>query len=213
MAEDVGTFSGAGTSLLAGSKVYNGMGEVPGAVVRDFDTAAGRKLSSNVGKLDQYGKVSAEYRGIATAEDVQKVVKVENGQFTDWSVKDIAQLASKNSDADTTTLGKWQPNANSYEQVAYEKGSAYYDLGNDGWNMAEVALKENGIVDKIQIKNEMWRINQQYLDDRIKIGNTFEFTSNPSDFLPKSFGAREYKYLVSKGYKLVNENGMWRMIK
>ncbi len=51
---------------------------------------------------------------------MQKVAKVEEGQFTDQSVKDIAKLASNNQEADRTTLGKWHPDSSSYEQVAYE---------------------------------------------------------------------------------------------
>ena len=171
------------------------------------------KLGNDTGKYDQYGKVSAEYRGVTTADDVQKVAKVEEGQFTDQSVKDIAKLASNNPEADTTTLGKWHPDSSSYEQVAYEKGNAYYDLGADGWNAAQDALEKKGIANENQIKQEMWRINQQYLDDRIKAGNTFEFTSDPSVLKRGTYGIMEAEYLVDNGYHLVKDGDVWRMIK
>ena len=171
------------------------------------------KLGNDTGKYDQYGKVSAKYRGVTTADDVQKVAKVEEGQFTDQSVKDIAKLASNNPKADTTTLGKWHPDSSSYEQVAYEKGNAYYDLGDDGWNTAENILKESGIKTENQIRDEMWRINQQYLDNRINAGNTFEFTSNPMDLIEGSYGRMEAEHLADNGYHLVKDGDIWRMIK
>jgi hypothetical protein len=59
----------------------------------------------------------------------------------------------------------------------------------------------------------MWRINQKFLDNQIRQGENFEFTTNPESLKPGSFGEKEYNYLKEMKYNLDNSNGKWIMKK
>ena len=187
-------------------------GFVAGVTTAKAIQATGRIPDGSKGSLKET-KITSEFRGVASAKDVKKVVNITDGHFTEQSVKDIAKLAGNNSKANTTTLGKWDPGKKSYEQVAYADKNAYYDLGNEGWEAAENALRNAGITDENVIRSEMWRINQQYLDDRIKAGNMFEFTTNPLDLPENSYGKMEAQHLSDNGYKVIRDGNIWRMIK
>ena len=86
-------------------------------------------------------------------------------------------------------------------------------MGSKGWDAIVKKLNEAGVVEPDEVNDEMWRINQRFLDNQIRQGKNFEFTNNP-DALPKrSFGEREYNYLKEMKYNLDNSNGKWVMNK
>ena len=86
-------------------------------------------------------------------------------------------------------------------------------MGSKGWDAIVKKLNEAGIVKQVDVENEMWRINQRFLDNQIRQGKSFEFTKDPESLPKRSFGEREYNYLKEMKYNLDNSNGKWVMKK
>ncbi len=120
-------------------------------------------------------------------------------------------LATINPDAPYVVLGPWKEGSpNSYEQIAHRSGATYYDMGN-AYNELKNGLPRDW--DNDQKDDEMWRINQQFLDNQIAKHKSFVFTSDPSMLPNRSFGKREYQYILTTGtgYHLEHINGVWVM--
>ncbi|MDR2973253.1 MAG: hypothetical protein LBV00_00870 [Propionibacteriaceae bacterium] len=97
------------------------------------------------------------------------------GCLTSSSVRVIATLSTQNPGSDIVVFGKWgKGSAESYEQVALRSDATYFDMG-EAFNeiKAKLPLSDDAA------REEMWRINQQFLDDQIKQGKTFVFTEDP----------------------------------
>jgi len=157
----------------------------------------------------------ATTRGVPTQDQVMPLVKfTDTGHLTTESIRDIANLATMNPDADTVILGKWYADSpNSYEQIAYQANATYYDLG-DAYHAIRDQLPADWTPQ--QVKDEMWRINQQFIDNQIDQGKEFIFTSNPEDFRKDSFGWREYQRIKENPhYSLEYDpvNNQWKMVR
>ncbi|MDG4977697.1 hypothetical protein, partial [Lactococcus lactis] len=103
--------------------------------------------------------------------------------------------------------------AQSYDQTAFRAGNTFFSMGSKGWDAIVKKINEAGIVKQVDVDNEMWRINQKFLDNQIRQGKNFEFTTNPESLKPGSFGEKEYNYLKEMKYNLDNSNGKWVMKK
>lgn len=124
--------------------------------------------------------------------------------FSKEQLDDLVKRASHNTNSDTTVLGKWSVGDDSYINVAKSQDASYFDLGNDGWNNASEMVGGN--------EAEMWRINQQYLDQQIAKGSDFIFSHEPNISSPyyNGFYKREIQYLTEvKGYTIVQEGKYW----
>ncbi|WP_171019100.1 MULTISPECIES: hypothetical protein [Streptococcus] len=86
-------------------------------------------------------------------------------------------------------------------------------MGSAGWDAIMDELIKNGIVDNVKQNEEMWKINQKFLDNQIVKGKIFEYTVNPNNLDFKSYGYKEYTYLVENGYRLIQANERFKMVK
>lgn len=112
----------------------------------------------------------------------------------------IAEASTHNSVASEVILGKYiAASTSSYEQVAISKNATYFDV--KVWNAIEGMLTTS----------QMWGINKAFLDQQIKQGKTFVFTSDPILAKQDSYMGMEYKYLSDQGYKFTESaGGMYR---
>lgn len=86
-------------------------------------------------------------------------------------------------------------------------------MGSAGWDAIMDELIKNGIVDNVKQNEEMWKINQKFLDNQIVKGKIFEFTVNPTTIPRKKYGYQEFEYLQNNGYHLVELNERFKMVK
>ena len=154
-----------------------------------------------------------EQMGVRTAQEFAAAVVVENGLLTEDSIEQLARLAEINTAANVVTLGSYVANStSSYDQTAYRAGNTFYTMGSAGWDAIMDKLQELG-VDSSEQFNEMWKINQKFLDNQIVKGKIFEYTVNPNNLDFKSYGYKEYTYLVENGYRLIQANERFKMVK
>lgn len=154
-----------------------------------------------------------EQMGVRTAQEFAAAVVVENGMLTEDSIEQLARLAEINTAANVVTLGSYVANStSSYDQTAYRAGNTFYTMGSAGWDAIMDKLQELG-VDSSEQFNEMWKINQKFLDNQIVKGKIFEYTVNPNNLDFKSYGYKEYTYLVENGYRLIQANERFKMVK
>lgn len=154
-----------------------------------------------------------EQMGVRTAQEFAAAVVVENGMLTEESIEQLARLAEINAAANVVTLGSYVANStSSYDQTAYRAGNTFYTMGSAGWDAIMDKLQELG-VDSSEQFNEMWKINQKFLDNQIVKEKTFEFTVNPTTIPEYKYGHQEFEYLQNNGYHLVELNGRFKMVK
>ena len=113
------------------------------------------------------------------------------GPFTSSSFSPYSGevIGGHNLTANETVLGPFSsPSSDSYIDVAKRNNMAYFDMG-DTYDVIKNANLDDS---NYMFKNH----NAPFLDDRIRAGNTFNFTVDP-DFLPStSATVSEYNYLT-----------------
>lgn len=63
-------------------------------------------------------------------------------------------------------------------------------------------------------KEEMWKINERFLDIQTSSGREIYLSHAPKDFINgTSFYARELKYLVDNGYDFILEGDIWHAVR
>ena len=99
-------------------------------------------------------------------------------------------------------VGKYKQNGVSYLDIAKKYEDTYFDMGAEGWNKALKMVNGN--------KEEMWRINKQFLDNQIAKGKTIRLSHDPK-IEDGSYFNREIDYLKSKEYIIDDESigGIW----
>lgn len=90
-------------------------------------------------------------------------------------------------------LGKFEDGkSTSYDKIAQEYDAQYYNL--DEWD--ELA--------KTYSRDEMWKVNEKFLDIEIASGRDIYLSHDPAKFSGDgSFFAKEIEYLRQHGYKFV----------
>jgi filamentous hemagglutinin len=83
---------------------------------------------------------------------------------------------------------------NSYEAVAQAQGATYFSMSD--WSQVQGQLGAEN----------MWNINQAFLDQQIAQGKSFAFTSNPANARAGSYTQMEYQYLESQGYTFIPDS-------
>ena len=97
-------------------------------------------------------------------------------------------------------LGKYNSDGSvSYDAVAKNRGSTYFNL--DDWNE----------VQNVVGKDNMWKINEQFLEQQFKQGKSFVLTHNPLE--ATGYYAKEIEWLRKKGFDFVKDGSAWRAIK
>lgn len=124
--------------------------------------------------------------------------------FRNYEVKWLAYKATHNPKANTVTLGKYEKinRELSYETVAKKHKDTYFDMGEKGWNEASAMVNGN--------KDEMWRVNKQFLDTQIAKRKTIRLSHSPY-IQWEGFYDKELKYLKDNNYIIDEKSigGVW----
>jgi hypothetical protein len=116
------------------------------------------------------------------------------------AIRGLTDMATVNPKSDFAVLGTYRaptkPDwASSYEQVGHAAGGTYFNMGQAYDKLyADLAAKMG---DK-GAREEMWRINQQFLDDQIDQGKTLWFTVDPENVPVESGTWREWAYIQDR---------------
>ena len=62
--------------------------------------------------------------------------------------------------------------------------------------------------------DEIWKINERFLDIQISSGREIYLSHNPAEYIMRSeFYSSELNYLVENGYTFVKEGDIWHAIR
>lgn len=120
--------------------------------------------------------------------------------FTTEEVEELVSDATKGQgQSKKVVLGKFnEGEATSYDKVAEAFDAQYYNLEN--WDELAQTYSDD----------EMWRINERFLERQIESGHEIYLSHSP-DVKPDdtSFFAREIKTLRDAGYEFIKEGDLW----
>ena len=131
----------------------------------------------------------------------------EGGKYSILSYEDAENITFDAihgpNNADAVVLGKYGDGGpTAYTSVAKDMDAQYFQL--DNWN--ELAARYSD--------DEIWKINEKFLDIQTSSGREIYLSHNPEDYLGKGqFYSRELQYLLDNGYKFVDEGGMWHAVR
>lgn len=79
----------------------------------------------------------------------------------------------------------------------------YFQL--DNWNE----------LSSIYLDDEIWKINEKFLDIETSSGREIYLSHDPTDYIDdnSSFYSKELNYLSKNGYKFVREGNIWHAIR
>ena len=105
---------------------------------------------------------------------------------------------------DSVMLGKYEGGSpDSYERVAQDYGSQYFQMEQSIWD--EMSIRYS--------REEMWKINEKFLDIQIASGRDIYLSHNPDSFrYTKTFFSDEISYLERHGFKFVQEGDVWHAV-
>ncbi len=105
--------------------------------------------------------------------------------------------------SDAVMLGKYEKNSSaSYDEMAKAYDCQYFNLD----NYDKLATQYS--------KDEIWKINQKFLDIETSSGREIYLSHNPKINLGKgTFYSRELQYLLDNGYHFVREGEIWHAIR
>jgi len=126
---------------------------------------------------------------------MRKFVPIRGASFFD----DLATAATKNADSTKLVLGKWSKTGQSYQKVAAHFKATYFKLAN--WRELE----------KILSREELWKINESFLNQQLRAGKEVILSHDPSK--ASGFFLREVDYLKDLGYRFVRDGWVWRAVK
>ena len=128
------------------------------------------------------------------------VIKLTNGLKKSEKFDAIVEKAGK---VDAVVLGKYGDGGpTAYTSVAKDMDAQYFQL--DNWD--ELAARYSD--------DEIWKINEKFLDIQTSSGREIYLSHNPEEYLGKEqFYSRELQYLLDNGYKFVDEGGIWHAVR
>ncbi|MCR9145487.1 MAG: hypothetical protein NXI24_24825 [bacterium] len=100
----------------------------------------------------------------------------------------IAQQATRNPNSSKLVLGHYAVKGQSYQKVAASLKATYYKV--EDWNTVTKGLS----------RDEIWKINEAFLNQQIKQNKRIFFSHDPLKARPGSFFADEVDYLRASGY-------------
>ena len=105
--------------------------------------------------------------------------------------------------ADSVVLGKYEKGSSaSYDSVAKDMDAQYVNLKN--WD--ELSSQYSS--------NEIWKINEKFLDIQTSSGRDIYLSHNPAKFLNDgSYYSKEIQSFIDNGYKFVKEGDIWHAIR
>ena len=94
------------------------------------------------------------------------------------------------------------PTENSYNIIAKQEGAQYFEL--DNWN----ELSSN------YVDNEIWKINEKFLDIQTSSGREIYLSHDPSnEKFKQGFYLKELNYLMENGYHFIKEGDLWHAVR
>lgn len=176
-----------------------------------FGADAGKWIGIGAGLLAGYGTSSAIDR-LNSVKNFSGLVSGTSGgngssgtkTLTSSEAEEHAFSAIKGADkADSAMLGKYQEGSpSSYDALAKEYGSQYFNL--DNWDE----------LSKVYSADEIWKINEKFLDIQTSSGRDILLSHNPADYIgDTSFYAKEIQYLIDNKYVFKLEGDVWRAIR
>ena len=121
----------------------------------------------------------------------------------DVTTKKLDVIVEKAGKVDAVVLGKYGDGGpTAYASVAKDMDAQYFQL--DNWD--ELAARYSD--------DEIWKINEKFLDIQTSSGREIYLSHNPEEYLGKEqFYSRELQYLLDNGYKFVDEGGIWHAVR
>ena len=121
----------------------------------------------------------------------------------DVTTKKLDVIVEKAGKVDAVVLGKYGDGGpTAYASVAKDMDAQYFQL--DNWD--ELAARYSD--------DEIWKINEKFLDIQTSSRREIYLSHNPEDYLGKGqFYSRELQYLLDNGYKFVDEGGIWHAVR
>ena len=216
----------AGNTAACGVGALGEAFDWPVPVTMMLSLAAGITVSISGNKLLFKNADGIEIGSKTLSDDEIKIVEEEIEKNTRTEIlsseeaEEIAFNAIQGADkADTVVLGKFDalkdanenfvydangnliPTDKSYNKVAEQMGAQYFQL--DNWD--ELAAKYDD--------NEIWKINEKFLDIQIASGREIYLSANPEEFIDGiSFYSKELQYLEKHGYHFVKEGDIWHAV-
>lgn len=173
----------------------NSMRQHPVGTVAGFvlgSIAVQEAIEGAVGEIFSKGRSAAAY---------------ESGEYSILSYEDAENIAFDAihgpNNADAVVLGKYGDGGpTAYTSVAKDMDAQYFQL--DNWD--ELAARYSD--------DEIWKINEKFLDIQTSSGREIYLSHNPEEYLGKEqFYSRELQYLLDNGYKFVDEGGIWYAVR
>ena len=160
-------------------------------------------------------EANAVVKAVDEVNDVADAVKtvekldgvIESGKYSILSYEDAENIAFDAihgpNNADAVVLGKYGDGGpTAYTSVAKDMDAQYFQL--DNWD--ELAARYSD--------DEIWKINEKFLDIQTSSGREIYLSHNPEDYLGKGqFYSRDLQYLLDNGYKFVDEGGIWYAVR
>ena len=216
----------AGNTAACGVGALGETFDWPVPITMMLSLAAGITVSISGNKLLFKNADGIEIGAKTLSDDEIKIVEKEIEKNTRTEIlsseeaEEIAFNAIQGADkADTVVLGKFDalkdanenfvydangnliPTDKSYNKVAEQMGAQYFQL--DNWD--ELAAKYDD--------NEIWKINEKFLDIQIASGREIYLSANPEEFIDgTSFYSKELQYLEKHGYHFVKEGDIWHAV-
>ncbi len=132
---------------------------------------------------------------LGTPETRHQVDAYRNGRM----VADLATMATKNPNARTIVLGKFNEGGVSYAQVARDLELTYFEL--DPWTRVAGSLGDDA----------MWEINKAFLKQQLAQGKGIVLTHDP--WKATGYFKREVRHLLRAGYTFTRVGSEWRAVR
>ena len=191
-----------GLTVAASSYVEKSMTEATNSPLAGF-------VVGSLTGMATYGTLSeAELEVVNNVKRPQQLGNVgESGKYSILSYEDAENIAFDAihgpNNADAVVLGKYGDGGpTAYTSVAKDMDAQYFQL--DNWDELAVRYSED----------ELWKINEKFLDIQTSSGREIYLSHNPEEYLGKEqFYSRELQYLLDNGYKFVDEGGIWHAVR
>ena len=205
--------------VVIGILVDKGIGKIRGLDKTDDLAKLSTKVDDVVDVAEDLGDTM---KVVDKIDDVADAIgdSIKKNILSNENAEELAFNVIKGPDkADSIVLGKFDalkdefgndildvagnriPSENSYNIIAENMDAQYFEL--DNWN--ELADVYNN--------DEIWKINEKFLDIQIGSGREIYLTANPADFIDaSSFYSKELRYLQEHGYRFIKEGDLWHAI-
>ncbi|MGO2961379.1 MAG: hypothetical protein ACTIDE_02090 [Carnobacterium maltaromaticum] len=198
---------------LASQIKYGGEGATSVQHLGDMVANSGK---SSYGRVTEFGnsvKLNSTDSGIIYTKNsnprnkkiVDVVEEIENTSIMSGvEAEENAFNAIKGSNnSDSIMLGKFDGGGKtSYTAKAEEYGSQFFEL--DNWDELSIQYSDE----------EIWKVNEKFLDIQIGSGREILFSHNPVEYIGDgSFYSKEIQYLIDHGFSFEKLGDVWSVVR